>query len=181
MNAAPSPSAEHTAAEAPGCFAIARALAVTLDYAKALLEPIPEELFAHLFHPQVNHPAFCVGHLAIYPDKALAIMGRADLVRTLPIDEGVFKDGSPCVEQDGRYPSKEVLLPLFFDRYAAAIEALRSFPEARLADLNPMEGRMREMFPTVGAALNFLLNNHVMMHLGQVSAWRRLAGLGSAM
>jgi hypothetical protein len=174
-------TAAHTPAEAPGCYAIARALSVTLDYAKALLEPIPDGIFAHLYHPQVNHPAFCVGHLAIYPDKALAMMGRHDLVRPLPIDESVFKDGAPCVEQDGRYPSKEILLPLFLDRYTVLIGALQEFPEARLADLNPMEGRMREMFPTLGAVLNFLLNNHVMMHLGQVSAWRRLAGLGSAM
>jgi hypothetical protein len=175
------PTSAHTPAEAPGCFAIARCLSVTLEYAKAVLEPVPEGIFAHLFHPQVNHPAFCVGHLAIYPNKALGLMGRSDLVVTLPFDETVFQDGAPCVEQDGRYPGKEVLLPVFFDRYAAVVEALATFPEARLADANPMEGRMREMFPTLGCALNFLFNNHVMMHLGQVSAWRRLAGLGSAM
>jgi hypothetical protein len=42
----------------------------------------------------------------------------------------------------------------------------------------PDESR-RERFPTVGAATNFLLNDHLMFHAGQVSAWRRAVGLGS--
>jgi hypothetical protein len=36
------------------------------------------------------------------------------------------------------------------------------------------------MFPTVGGAVNFLCGGHNMMHLGQISTWRRAAGLGSA-
>jgi hypothetical protein len=36
------------------------------------------------------------------------------------------------------------------------------------------------MFPTIGGAVNFLLVGHVQMHLGQVSTWRRVMGLGSA-
>jgi hypothetical protein len=43
-----------------------------------------------------------------------------------------------------------------------------------------MEGRMKELFPTVGAAVNFLVVGHTQSHLGQISVWRRLMGLGSA-
>ncbi len=37
-----------------------------------------------------------------------------------------------------------------------------------------------DRFPTLGALANFLMNNHVMMHIGQVSTWRRAMGLPSA-
>jgi hypothetical protein len=37
------------------------------------------------------------------------------------------------------------------------------------------------MCPTIGAVANFLLSAHHMMHLGQVSAWRRAVGLGSVL
>ena len=36
------------------------------------------------------------------------------------------------------------------------------------------------MFPTVGAAINFYLTGHVMMHAGQISAWRRCMGMPAA-
>ena len=61
------------------------------------------------------------------------------------------------------------------------LDAVRATSTETFAADNPMEGRMKEMFPTVGVAVNFLVNNHVMMHLGQISTWRRLMGLGSAM
>ncbi|MBM4104933.1 MAG: DinB family protein [Phycisphaerae bacterium] len=168
------------ATSSPFAAAISACGMMSLDYAKALLEPIPVAVFAHLAHPQVNHPAFCTGHLAIYLNRVLDLVGRKDLALALPFDEATFKAGSPCVEQDGRYPAKSVLLGYFLPHSVTVLEAMAEVPAERLAAPNPMEGRMKEMFPTVGAATNFLLNNHVMMHLGQVSAWRRVMGLGSA-
>lgn len=161
--------------------AIAVSAERTLGYAHALLDPIPDPVFAHLAHPEINHPAFVVGHLALYLDKCLDLLGRSELAVPYPFDEATFKDGAPCVEQDGRYPAKDELLEYFFNHSATVLKAVAETPAERFAMENPMEGRMKEFFPTIGVAINFLLNNHVMMHLGQVSAWRRLMGLGSAM
>ena len=153
----------------------------TVGYAHALLDPIPDAVFAHLAHPEINHPAFVVGHLSLYLNACLDLLGRSDLAMPFPFDEATFKDGAPCVEQDGRYPAKDALLAYFFGHFATVLKAVEETPAERFAMENPMEGRMKEYFPTIGIAINFLLNNHVMMHLGQVSAWRRLMGLGSAM
>ena len=38
----------------------------------------------------------------------------------------------------------------------------------------------RAYFPTVGSMVVFIMTSHEMDHLGQVAAWRRAAGLGSA-
>ena len=41
-------------------------------------------------------------------------------------------------------------------------------------------GRMTELFPTLGSMQAFYVGGHIMMHLGQISAWRRMQGLGAA-
>jgi hypothetical protein len=143
----------------PFSLAIAACGDATVGYATALLEPIPAEVFAHLPHAEVNHPAFVVGHLGLYLNKTLELVGRADACVAPPFEVSTFEDGAPCVELD----------------------AVRGTAAETFAAENPMEGRMKEMFPTIGVAVNFLVNNHVMMHLGQISTWRRLMGLGSAM
>lgn len=153
----------------------------TLEYAHALLDPIADPVFAHLAHPEINHPAFVVGHLSLYLELCLTLLERSDLSSPFPFEEATFKDGAACVEQDGRYPDKSALLAYFFEHSATVLRAVRESSNEVLAKPNPMGGRMSELFPTVGCAVNFLVNNHVMMHLGQISAWRRLMGLGSAM
>ena len=45
---------------------------------------------------------------------------------------------------------------------------------------NPSGGRMTELFPTLGSMHAFYTGGHIMMHLGQISAWRRMQGLGAA-
>jgi hypothetical protein len=58
--------------------------------------------------------------------------------------------------------------------------ALRSTPEDVFQQSNPAEGRMKELFPTIGSVQAFYCGGHMMMHLGQASAWRRMEGLGAA-
>ena len=63
--------------------------------------------------------------------------------------------------------------------YRQASEVLRSAEDGLFLQENPLE-RLRGKFPTVGAALGFYVSGHMMMHLGQLSAWRRAMGLGPA-
>jgi len=46
--------------------------------------------------------------------------------------------------------------------------------------VNPLGGRMTDLFPTLGSLQSFYCGGHIMMHLGQVSAWRRMMDLGAA-
>ena len=39
---------------------------------------------------------------------------------------------------------------------------------------------MEDSMPNMGAVATFMMVAHVTFHLGQVSGWRRVAGLGSA-
>lgn len=152
-----------------------------IGYAEKLVKDIPAEQFSHMPHPTMNHPAFCMGHLSLYPNRAFLIISQPKLVKEKPGYPELFQAGAACVEQDGRYPHKDEIVGYFMERYNAAVNALAELPDEVLQRENPLEGRMREIFPLVGIAINFLMNNHCMMHLGQISAWRRAVGLGSVM
>lgn len=136
--------------------------------------------------PQVvdtNHPTFCFGHLALYPSRMLKVAGLdASLAACPPEWENLFKAGTPCHDdKDGTiYPAFAAVSNAFLKNMDTAFAQLSKLDDSILTQQMPDE-RYREFFPTVGTGLNFLLNNHVMLHLGQVSAWRRCFGLPSAM
>ncbi|MDZ4754942.1 MAG: hypothetical protein SGJ11_10670 [Phycisphaerae bacterium] len=168
---------------------------VGLRYAEALLKGITPETFAHMpskdaskggTGKDINSPAFNIGHLSIYPDlRILPLLGREDLVRPMPYSIDQFKAGAPCIDcgigEPGAYPSMDVIVATYFDRYRAVLDVLPSVADSMTARENPLEGRMREIFPTVGAVVTFLLVGHPQAHLGQISIWRRLMGHGSAL
>ena len=73
----------------------------------------------------------------------------------------------------------EDVVAFFKKGYASTVAALREVDDATLEVPNPNE-RMAGKFPTLGSGHGFYVGGHMMMHLGQLSAWRRMAGLGSA-
>lgn len=156
-------------------------LRVSIGYGELLVKDIPAAKFAHMPHPAMNHPAFCIGHLCLYPNRVLTLIGKPQLIVEKPGWPELFKAGVACVEQDGRYPSKDELVAVYLERYRTVCDAIGDVDEEVFARENPTEGRFRQMFPTVGGAVNFMLNNHHMTHLGQISAWRRAVGLPGVM
>lgn len=161
--------------------AIAQVLGATTGYGEVLLADIPAEQFAHMPHPNMNHPAFCIGHLAYYADCCLGMLGFEDRQSPREGYEALFKMGAECVEEDGKYPSKDELMAYYRDRFGALLTVLNEIDDSTLAGENPAEGRFKEMLPTLGGVASFMSGAHNMMHLGQVSAWRRAVGMGSAM
>ena len=161
---------------------IAAGLRMAIGYGQKLCADAPADTFGHMPPKGMNSALFNMGHLAIYPEKAFALIGKPELAKPLPEKwEELFKNGAPCVEQDGRYPGKDAIVQRYVERYNALADALERVPDEVLQQPNPMGGRMAEMLPSIGAAVMFLCGSHLQMHLGQVSSWRRAMGLGSAM
>ena len=154
---------------------------IGLGYADALTKTIPADKFAHFPAKDVVCPAFYLAHLAIYPHRALAMLGRPDLVVPNPAGwDDRFKAGVEA-KPEHAYPSKDEVMAHFDAGYRAVAKALETAPDSVFAEENPAEGRFKEMFPQKGGAITFLCIGHMQMHLGQVSTWRRVMGLGSAM
>lgn len=158
-------------------------LVMTLRFADALVKDIPASEFGRV--PQgvrMNSPAFCFGHNTVYAERMLELVGRADLARVDQAWVDLFSHGKECVDDPKGtvYPPMAEIMDRFRARHAVVLETLPSVGDDVLMRTNPNE-KMREWLPTVGAMVAFLVGGHPMSHLGQVSAWRRIKGFGSAM
>jgi len=161
---------------------------LALMYMERLLNGVTQENYARFARPggvvvHSNHPAFVLGHLALYPQRVMMHFGLPAGATAVPATyEGLFKDGVECRDDvEGKiYPSFEELRTTFFNAYRAAIAAVESGSEEVYAKENPLESS-RKLFPTIGSATDFYLTSHVFLHAGQISAWRRAIGMPPAM
>lgn len=170
---------------------IAAAGSLALNYAERLMAGVSQQNYARLARPggvelRSNHAAFILGHLAIYPARilpALQASGAAPATAAPPASyEVLFKNGAECVDDPhgSIYPGFDELQRHFFDGYRATLQATIDASDQTLLSPNPGEGRMKELFPTIGAVTSFYIAGHTQMHLGQLSAWRRACGLPAA-
>ncbi len=160
---------------------------LTIGYAERLLVGVDSASFARFARPggheiKANHPAWVYGHLTLYSPRVLTHLGQADELKVPARFEELFKNGTECRDDpDGTiYPAMSQIREFFFSGYSLAIRKIAEADDALLSGPNPTEGRMRELFPTLGAMLNFYLTGHAQMHLGQISTWRRAMGLSAA-
>lgn len=157
-------------------------------YSEALLKDIGPSSFARLPRAdgrviQTNHPAFIFGHLSLYPAKMLQALGLDLGPAAVPESwEPVFKAGADCRDDpEGTiYPPMAQITSTYFAATDHLLSAVERLDDAIL--LTPVEDeRARQFMPITGARINFILNSHVMVHMGQLSAWRRMMGLGGVL
>lgn len=158
---------------------IADSLKMTLGYADSLVKTIPDARFAEMPKDDLNSPAFLIGHLAIYAPRMAEMLGHKGACSVPDSYEPLFKNGAKCLATPGTYPPKAELVKAFNDGWSAVARILPTVDEKAFAGPNPYEG-LRDRLPTLGSVATFMCLAHNMMHLGQISAWRRVAGLGSA-
>jgi hypothetical protein len=157
-------------------------------FGETLLKDVKPEMFAR--KPVVNgktidcnHPAWVFGHLAMYSSKVCEWAGIPAGPTAVPAGwEELFKNGTKCEDDPSGtiYPPMEALTSHFLTGYKYVISKLPEVDDAVFTKPNPAGGRMSELAPTIGGAINFMMTGHPMSHLGQVSTWRRCQGLGSA-
>ncbi|WP_153558984.1 DinB family protein [Roseimaritima sediminicola] len=160
---------------------------ISMFYIERLLRGVSSDQFARLApgadgRVHSNHPAFIVGHLGLYAPRILSDLGHSDPALE-PSEELVrlFDKDAVCQDDpDGTiYPAMETITERFFSGYQAALEAVRQVEDAAYAVENPNEA-MRERFTTMASMHNFYLGGHMMIHMGQLSAWRRMMGMPPA-
>ncbi|MEM9586512.1 MAG: DinB family protein [Planctomycetota bacterium] len=166
---------------------IADSATLCLGYAQRLLTDVTPDQF-HRFARvgdqviESNHPAFVLGHLNLYPCRVIEQLG-GDATPFQPSDaeNELFSPAATCVDDPDAavYPSMNVTVDRFYQRYQAAVDLLRTTGDEPFGNENPNE-RMRAKFGTLGSMHSFYLGGHMMVHLGQMSAWRRAMGLGAA-
>ena len=166
---------------------IAASAKLGVGYASRLLNDVTAEQFARFAKVgdtviESNHPSFILGHLSLYAPRIIEELG-GDPAAITPMQkfQDVFTQEVSCVDDvDGTvYPAMDEVTKTFFDGYEAAIKMLNEAEDELFLQPNPNES-MRKRFENKGAMHGFYVGGHVMMHMGQLSAWRRAAGLGPA-
>jgi hypothetical protein len=166
---------------------VAASARLGLGYAERLLQDVTPEQFARYAKIgdtviESNHPAFIYGHLSLYSSRVIGEAG-GDAEPFLPSTEfqNLFSKDAQCIDDpDGSiYPAMNDVTSALLGGYRAAADALEIADDSVFEVENPNEA-MRAKFPTKGASHAFYVGGHFMLHMGQMSAWRRMMGLGPA-
>ena len=148
-----------------------------LDRARTLVRDLSDEQMTRQPHGVVNHPAWLVGHLAATSNQLAKMLG---LGSTFPAAWGdTFKSGGTPSSDPADFPPKDELLAELAAQHERVAHAIETADPAMFEREHPSEGA-RKRFPTVGDYAVFLITSHEGNHLGQITAWRRAMGLGSA-
>jgi hypothetical protein len=121
----------------------------------------------------VNHPAFILGHLGLTADYTASIAGGKGVC---PASwNSLFDQKKPLSENRSEYPSKDELLKTLRAATENALNAVEKLSADKL-DRPHEQGWFEKELPTMRDMLCFLLVGHAGIHVGQLSAWRRMTG-----
>ena len=123
----------------------------------------------------MNHPAWILGHVSLYHPAVIQLLIGAPVDD--PRDDPMFGfAGHGPLDDLSKYGDKRTMVARFADGHERVAQALlAATPEALLR--KPTLERWASAYPTVEFMLPDLLLHHESMHLGQMSIWRRAAGL----
>lgn len=130
-----------------------------------------------------NHPAFIFGHVSIYAPWLLKIIGVEDPGFANPEGfDDLFSFNATCQDDpDGTiYPAMDTITSYFFDAHKRMFAKVAELSDDYLAAPHGQEDEFFQTFPSRGALVAFMAGPHPFTHIGQMSAWRRCMGLGSA-
>lgn len=145
------------------------------DYARRLVADVPEERMTAQPSPGMNHPQWVLGHLAICTDYAADLLG--DPAKACP--EAWHRDFGPSsipLPELPEPPTKAALWSALESGHARVEALLPRADPLTLALPHPIDF-LRPALQTNGELLAHLLSTHEAIHLGQLSTWRRAAGL----
>ena len=152
-------------------------LVVAKNLMHLLCDDIDENIFADRLGTTINHPAYVLGHTAYYAGICIEFLGGS--VTFGEDEEKLYQIGTDCIDDASVYPDKTYCLNHFDARCKEATDFIHASDQSlleRSAEHTPFAKR----FDTLGEVATFMLIGHSCFHLGQISAWRRIAGMNPA-
>ncbi len=146
-------------------------------WASMLVNDINANQFADSLGTTINHPAFVLGHVAYYAGVAMQILGGD--IELSDHDATLYQHGAPCSTDASIYPEKDAAIAAFNERLETVATFIESCDESVFAR-SSKDTPFAQRFSTLGGVATFMLIGHISFHLGQISAWRRVAGMEPA-
>lgn len=146
-----------------------------LEYAQKLVADLPADKWAFWPAPKMNHAAWVIGHLARTSDLAASLIDGKPTVHP-EIWMTLFGPVSQPTDDASVYPAGAELLAELEKAHARLTQAMTK-ADLSVLDQPPALERLRGRFPTLRPFIFHVMLTHEMVHLGQLSAWRRVQGL----
>ena len=157
--------------------AIAPPARFMINFAGMLVNDIDEAKFADRLGTSINHPAFVLGHCAYYAGVCMQLLGGE--IELGEDEKALYEVGVEWSDDASLYPAKADAIAAFNDRINTVADFIESCDDSVMS--RSTEGAwFADHFPTMGGGAAFMLVGHIPFHLGQISAWRRVAGMGQA-
>ena len=142
--------------------------------ANAYLADIPEDKWTFQPPGLPMHPASITGHILACNEFTRRHLGGKPAIPDAWLE--LFGNGADASAEPAAYPGKAETLALLAKQRDALLHELSSLTQEQL--LKPVDHEMlKDFFPNIGSWLVTALTSHEAVHLGQLSAWRRAAGL----
>jgi len=142
-----------------------------------LCDDIDENIFADRLGTTINHPAYVLGHNTYYAGVCIKFLGGD--VTFGEDEEKLYQMGSECLDDASVYPDKAYCLSHFDSRCQEAADFINA-SDLSLLECSAEHTPFAKRFDTLGEVASFMLIGHPCFHFGQISAWRRIAGMSPA-
>jgi hypothetical protein len=149
-----------------------------LGYARALVDDLSDEQMILRPGGAMNHPAWILGHIGAYHPIIINLLYGAPVIDAKDDPLYGFAGHGP-LDQLEPYGTKQAIVERFSAGHEQVAQALLA---AKPADFQraPSLERWAKQYPTVEFMLPDLMLHHESLHIGQISIWRRAAGLPAA-
>jgi uncharacterized damage-inducible protein DinB len=146
-----------------------------LNYAQALLADLTDEQMMRRPGGAMNHAKWILGHVTIYHPVIVKLIAGETFPDAKDDPKFGFAGQGP-VDDPAAYESKDAMVARFVSGHEQVAQALlKAGPEAFAR--KPSLERWAKLYPTIEFMLPDLLLHHESLHIGQISIWRRAAGL----
>jgi hypothetical protein len=146
-----------------------------LSYALSLLNDLTDEHMVLRPGGKMNHPAWILGHIGSYHGIVVHLL--AGQAFDDPKNDRVYGfAGQGPVDDLSVYGDKQSIVARFAEGHERVAQALLTATPEQLQQRPSLE-RWARTYPTVEFMLPDLLLHHESLHIGQLSIWRRAAGL----
>jgi hypothetical protein len=149
-----------------------------LNTAQALLADLTDEHMVLRPGQAMNHPAWILGHVSLYHPIVVDLLAGRTFADAK--DDRLYGfAGQGPVDDLSVYGTRDSIVQRFVDGHEQVVQALLAAKPADFQQKPSLE-RWAKNYPTVEFMLPDLLLTHESHHLGQISIWRRAAGLPPA-
>ncbi len=146
-----------------------------LSVLEKMMEDVADDEMSVQPIPMMNPPRWILGHLAIANDMILQML---EVGGVCPAGwREAFAPGSVPNADGLPTPSKSALLGVLRKQFAQFQAAASNATQEVLAKSHAARLEvLQKVFPTRGELIAQMVSNHIALHLGQLSAWRRATG-----